>query len=398
VTSPADANGDERGLILRRGGSLAGVLALLGVGASAVMLWAFAARPERAFHSYLTAYMFALSILLGSLAFIMTAHAANATWPVAVRRLAEATSAAMPFLALLVLPLFFGIERLYPWARPSSYPERLRHILEHRRAFMNTPDFVLRACGYLVFWSLLALLLRHWSLAMNGEDERRTALSRRLSYFGLAAGSLTGAAAAFEWMMSLSPEFASTMFGAYWLAMCLFGGVAWVIVALALAQRFGFAMEVGGDHCSALGRLLLAFLIFLAYVAFFQFLLCWIANKPSEAEWYVVRMQGGHGWTGAFLIVGHAAIPFFTLLSFRFKRDIQSLAPLAVFCLVAQYLHLHWFVAPESKTAAFDWLDGIALLSILPLTSAMCIWLQLGKPMVAARDPRYALSLQYRSR
>jgi hypothetical protein len=390
----------ERDFVVHGGGTFVLVSLLLGLAGGAVTVRAFVAEPARAYHSYLTAYVFVESVLIGTLGFVMIAHAANTTWPVVVRRLAEASMAALPLGLLLFVPLVFGLRHLYPWAAPEHFPEPVRGSLLRRRPFMNPEFFSLRAAGYLVIWSALALLLRGLSLALE-RGEAGVALSgrlRRWSYAGLVVVTLTVGFAGFDWLMSLDPEFASTMFGAYFVGTCLFGGVVWLILLAAAADAHGFSPPFAESHYHALGRLLLAFLIFLGYLAFFQYLLCWIGNKPDEIRYFLARSRGVYGWESLFLVVGHLFLPFFALLSFRLKRRRSRLVPVASWCLVAHYIHVHWLVTPYSPESGFSVLDLAALVAVTGLTLAFASALQRGKSAVPTLDPRYAASVAYRSR
>ena len=368
-----------------------GVLAALGIAVG------FTIDPGRAFHAYLTAYLFVLAGVLGCMAFVMIMHAANATWPVAVRRLPEAVLAAMPGLVFMFLPLLFGLRALYPWAHPADYDAPIRHLLEHRRPFMNEIGFTIRALVYLAGWSALALLLRHWSLAMDrGVDpaECRRKL-QRLSYAGLPLAAIAAGLAAYEWMMSLSPRFVSTMFSALWIAMCLHAGVATIVLLVAIARPSAPAHP---SHSHALGRLLLAFLVFLGYTAFFQFLLIWMADRPIEVEWYLERSRGVYRWLSWFLIAGEFALPFLALLSYRLKRELRALTPVALWCLISLYVHVHWLIIPNSADPKLSWFDPLALLAIAGLTVSLAIGCQIGRPLTAAADPRYPDALRYASR
>ncbi|HKP60531.1 MAG TPA: hypothetical protein VJV78_27580 [Polyangiales bacterium] len=377
--------------VLRLGFYLALALLVTGVAAFASMIYQFVRSPDAAFHAYLAAYAYALSIVLGCMAFTMISHAANATWPVAVRRLPEALGAAMPLLALLFLPVLFGLRALYPWAHAADYEGATRELLEHRRAYMNPIGFAARAVVYLSWWSVLSVLLRRWSLAMDrGQDsERCSRRLRRLSYAGLVLVGLTAGFAAYEWFMALSPQFASTMYAAIWIAMCLHAGVAATILLVALAAR-STRLPINESHASALGRLLLAFLVFLGYTAFFQFLLVWIANRPQEAVWYLERPRAV-AW---FLIGGELTLPFLALLSYRWKRKLSTLAPIALWCLLSLYVHINWLIVPEGRSASLA-LDLLALLAVLCPTFAYALLRQRGLPLAAASDPRYPASLHY---
>ncbi|HET8936057.1 MAG TPA: hypothetical protein VFN67_21570 [Polyangiales bacterium] len=387
--------------VLRAPAWLAIAALLLGAAALAAMFWGFHVAPERAYHAYLAGYAFTLSAAIGCIAFVCIAHAANTTWPVAVRRLPEAVAPALPVLALLFLPILLGVPALYPWARPAAYPARVRELLEHRQAFMNVPFFAVRAGIYLTIWSAIALALRQLSLAMeHGVDAQRCARRlRRLSYAALPILALTAAASAFEWLMSLSPEFSSTMFGANWIALCLFGGVASTIVLTGLIQRSRTPLPAPGpSHYSALGRLLLAFLVFLAYTEFFQYLLGWIGNRPSEAEWFLERGRGAYYASVMFLIFGHFTVPFVVLLSYAWKRRIRVLTWVGGFCLFSLYVHVHWLITPAAHRQAYSVFDLIAVVAVLGLCSSVCLWAQQGKALAAVSDPRYAETCNYQSR
>ncbi|HSU39844.1 MAG TPA: hypothetical protein VLJ38_09750, partial [Polyangiaceae bacterium] len=276
-SSPSNTT-DARDFIARGGGGVALLALAAGALGMAVMVWAFRAEPARAYHSYLTAYVFAVTVPLGALGFTLIAHAANTTWPVAIRRLSEASMAVLPLFALLFVPVVVGAARLYPWAQARQWPEPLASVLAHRRAFMNPRAFTIRAGVYILIWSFFALRLRAVSLRMDtgANAVADSAGLRRLSYGGLVVTSVTVAFAGFDWLMSLAPEFSSTMFGAYFIGICLFAGTAWLVLLLAFADARGFSGPLDDSHYHALGRLLLAFLIFLGYLAFFQYLLCWI--------------------------------------------------------------------------------------------------------------------------
>jgi hypothetical protein len=386
--------------ILQSGARWALRLGLLGMCAFAALALSLRADPARAYHSYLTAYAFALSAAIGCLAFVMIAHAANTTWPVAVRRLAEALAATLPCLALLFIPVLLGVRWLYPWAHPADFAAPLQKILVHRQVAMNPGFFAVRAGSYLGLWSIVALGLRQQSFAMErGADVERCARRLRgFSYAGLPLVTLSSGFAAFDWFMSLDPEFSSTMFGALWIALCLFAGLFSVILLVAASRRAAHAPELKPSHYSALGRLLLAFLVFLAYCEFFQFMLCWIGDRPSEAQWYLRRGSGTFWYGALFLIFGQLTLPFLFLLSYRLKRRLAPLTLIAAWCALSHYVHLHWLIVPESAGPPLAWSDLFGLVAVLSITGAFGLWLQRGKSLAAVADPRYLASFDYQSR
>ena len=53
---------------------------------------------------------------------------------------------------------------------------------------------------------------------------------------------------------------------------------------------------VSAEALNDLGNLLFTFLIIWAYMVFFQFMLIWIANLPSEIGSGIRRSHGGWQW------------------------------------------------------------------------------------------------------
>jgi hypothetical protein len=175
--------------------------------------------------------------------------------------------------------------------------------------------------------------------------------------------------------------------------------LACVVVLTGITQRSSSPLRAANpSHYSALGRLLFAFLFFLGYTVFFQYMLGWIANRPSEAQWYLERGRGVYYGTTMFLIFGHFALPFLLLLSFRLKRQIDKLSWVGAWCLIAQYLHIHWLITPASREPGYSWLDLVALIAVLGIATGVCLFAQRGKALAPSFDPRYAQTFSYESR
>jgi hypothetical protein len=96
------------------------------------------------------------------------------------------------------------------------------------------------------------------------------------------------------------------------------------------------------------GNLLLATLMFWAYVTFCEFLIIWAGNLPAETSWYLHRTVGAWRWVICLVAVAGVALPFFLLLSRRVKGRSKSLALAALLVLAAQWLYLVWVVVPSS--------------------------------------------------
>ena len=156
---------------------------------------------------------------------------------------------------------------------------------------------------------------------------------------------------------------------------------------------------VSAAHYHALGRLLLVFTVFWAYIAYSQGFLIWIANLPHEVTWYVERWDGGWRFVLGALILGRFAIPFLVLLSRSVKRDGRKLAWIGAFVLGMHWVDVFWLVLPSLPGGrdAFHWLDPLALAAVSGTTIAFASWRLDGRWLLPRRDPALAAAMEYHS-
>jgi hypothetical protein len=306
----------------------------------------------------------------------------------------------MPLFVVLFLPILAGMRRIFPWVDPSGLPEELRKSIEHKAPYLNPAAFVVRAAVYFALWIVVSHLLRRWSLRQD--QEGGLALSRRQRALG--AGSLpflafTMTFAAFDWMMSLDPRFYSTIFGVYWFAGSFVCAFAVVIIAATVtrADPTGFGHHMNADHFHALGKFLLAFVAFWGYIAFSQFMLIWIANVPEEVPWYILRINGGWRWVGAFLALGHFLVPFFLLLNRAITRDPRRLSWVAAWILFVHWIDLYWLVMPHlfPNGPSPSLVDVFAFAGVGGVAVAWTVLRMRGVAAVPVKDPYLEDSLRY---
>ena len=369
-----------------------------------VLLAGAIADPRRAAVAYLTAYMAVLAVVLGMLAMVMIAHLTNATWFVVLRRQAEQVVATLPILAVLFIPLILWLRLLYPWATDHSLlPYAVRAAIDAKRAYLNLPFFFIRAGIYWVTWLVLGELLRRTSLRQDlGDDvDGTTRRLRMTSAAGLPLFALTSTFAAFDWMMSLTPTWYSTIYGVDYFAGAMVGALALLAFLIAHGKRRGVLPEqIGVKQMRQLANLLLTFLLFWVYIGYSQFIVIWSGEVPAEVTWYVARTRGVWDGLAGVLLVGHFAIPFALLLLRAVKRSVNVLAWLGLWLLVMHYLDLYWTVIPGTihRSFALVWIDLAALAFIVG--AVICSWAvrRAGEPMLATGDPRLAESLAYVAR
>lgn len=377
-----------------RGRRLLVAAALLGWGS---LVAGYAADPKRFAFSYLTAFLFVVSLGLGALFFVMVQHLSGAVWSVSLRRVAENLMATLPAAAVLLLPVALSLHELYEWTHREAVAAD--PVLQGKQPWLNTPFFLVRAAIALLLWALLARLLRGWSLAQDRQPESpHLRPPTRLSAGGLVLTILTVTVAAFDWIMSLEPHWYSTVFGVYFYTGGAVASVAALILILLGLRRAGYLVrEVHVEHYHDLGKWLFGLTVFWAYIAFSQYMLIWYANLPEETAWFRTRTQGGWLPWAVILALGHFVLPFFALISRAAKRNLRWLGLVAVWMVAMHFLDLYWQVMPVLHRGgpAWHWMDGAALLAVAG-SAGLLFWQHLrGQALVPASDPRLARSLEF---
>jgi hypothetical protein len=373
------------------------VAAVIGVLGAIGMAIGFATSPAQAAFSYLTAWAYALSIAIGALVFLMIGHAIDARWTIVFQRFTEAVAASLPVLAVLFIPIALSVEWLYPWANPSAgLDPEVAAKLAHKAPYLNTTFWVIRSVVFLVAWVVFAELLARWS-ARFARSPVAIVRARALSAAALPAVGLTLTFASFDWLMSLTPIWYSTIFGLLYWSGGFVAALSLIAVIARQARRVPeVAAAIHGSHTGALGRMMLAFLIFWGYMEFAQGIIIWIANKPEEVPWYIARGAGQWGGVFAVLIVGHFAIPFFVLLSKPLKRRPSLLALAGLWLVVMHYVDIYWLVMPVlHKTLAIHWLDLAAPCAVLGVATAATVARPRTRQAFASDDPRLPAALAY---
>lgn len=384
------------------GGPAMLVAAVIGIIGIALFVVGLGANKRQAYHSYLAAYVFVVSLPIGALIFICIGHAMGSKWFVAVRRIPEAMVGAFPILALLFIPIVLGMKQLFPWVKgaeftiPDMANAHWQHLMHVKRPYLNENGFIIRGIVYLAIWIILAEVFRRWSFKQDRDPNVLISSPRKLSGPALPLIAFSLTFAAFDWMMSLSPAWYSAAFGLYWFAGSFMAAMATMILLAARGKATTMPHLLTPGHFGALGRLMFAFVVVWAYIAYAQGFITWIANKPEEVPWYLERIRNGWGTVGIFLIVGHFALPFLILLQKDLKRKPKQIAVAAVWLLIVHYVDMHWLVLPAlHHTFKPHWLDLACIAGVGGLAVAFALFRQRGRLVVPVGDPRLETGLRY---
>ena len=373
------------------------------IGAAAFVLGAVASallgmgNPKQFFFSWLMSFLFFLSLALGGLFFVLIQYASQGMWGIVVRRIGETVFVTIPLMAVLFVPLLFGLHDLYEWTHHEAVAQDA--VLQWKAPFLNIPFFLVRAFIYFAVWSFIAITYYRGSKRQDETgDVTISARLRRFAGPSIIVLAITSTFASIDWIMSLTPHWYSTMFGVYFFAGSFVGFIALLSVVVVAMRGAGLLDTViSAEHLHDIGKLLFAFTAFWAYIAFSQFFLIWYANLPEETIWFKARLEGSWKSVSVLLMVGHFAAPFFFLMGRAVKRRGSTLAFGGVWLLTMHFIDLYWQVMPtlHAEGVRVSVLDVAAFVAIGGAFVAATSWLMRRQALVPLRDPRLAESLAF---
>jgi len=348
--------------------------------------------PERVWPNLLLVSYFALGLSLAGLVFVALQYIAGAGWSTALRRIPEAMATLLPAGGVGLVLVFLLRPSLYSWTGAEA---ATLHGFKQR--WLTLPFFLARSLIYLLIWTALAYAIVRTSRRQDEDgDHVHTRRNITLSAVFLVLFGATFWLASYDWIMSLEPHWASTLFGIYNFAGLFVGGLATMIVFAVWLERLGPLRGVlSRDHMHDLGILLFAFSTFWAYIWFCQYMLIWYADIPEETVYYIRRLHGA--WQPLFIanLFLNWIAPFFLLMPRQVKRSVAVMLRVSLFVLVGRWLDLYLLIMPPFAGAVpvfgiweigmmFGAVGAFSLLMFRALGQA---------PMIPVRDPYLAESL-----
>jgi hypothetical protein len=356
----------------------------------------WATNPTQFAFSWLLAYMFFLSLCLGSLGFTMLHHLFDASWSVPVRRVLEQMSVSLKHMVYLWIPIGILAPRMYKWMEGGWVQKTPDLATKAKLPLFTTPGFFIVSIICLLVWWFLSTQLRAWSLKQDETGSVEcTRMMRRYSASGIFLFGFSLTLAAIMWVKALEHEWFSTMYGVYyfagsmWLTMITLHGI------ILLLQRQGSLKPYVHDKTYYfMGSIFFAFTVFYAYVTFAQYFIIWNANMPEETFWYVLREKGTWWYIGLIIIFGHFFLPFLLLLRIDFKLKLSVMGFLVVWGWLMHFNDMAFNIIPvlHPNNYHLDWRDIACFAFIGGLLSNFFIARLYASPIIPQKDPRFAES------
>jgi ABC-type proline/glycine betaine transport system permease subunit len=375
-------------------------------------------------YGYLTAWAFVYTIAAGALFFVLIHHLTRARWSSVLMRVAENISLTFPAVALLglgfLLPMLTKNDELYFWdwattqmKTPEGH-EVVSHHLQGKLGWLSPLFFTARFFVYMAIYSAMAIYFSRTSRKQDETgDPKLSDQMRVVSGPGMLIFALTTVMVGFDVLMSLAPEWYSTIY-----SVNLFGGAMVAFYAFlgllsrAIQKSGRLTHSVTVEHYHDVGKLTFGFIFFWAYTAFSQFMLIWYGNIPEEVVFYKYRMYGDWQVFSIVLLVAWA-IAYVALMSRWTKRILPVFMVMCVFALLHHYLDLYWNVMPNMTWGSIEGhitgpLSGelsqhpyeFAITDVLLLVGMLAMFIgavgrQMKGNLLPVKDPHLASSLAF---
>ena len=372
----------------------------LAVGGAALIAAIFGAvsSPEKFYQSYLFSYMLVLGLTLGSLGLLMLQHLTGGQWGIIIRRPLEAASRNIWLVLVMFVPIVLGMKSLY---RAWLDPEKLKAepLSAYQQGYLTHAGFLGRAVLYFAIWGALVWLFNSWSREQDQNPDDR-ALRRRLKLLagpGIILYVLAMTFAAIDWVMSLSPHWASTIYGFIFVAgQAIIAMSLMIIVVAALSNSELYAGIIQKRHLHDLGKLLFAFNMLWAYFDFSQLLIIWSGNQPEEITFYRTRLYGGWGVVAVIVLLFSFALPFLVLLSRDVKRSAGLISKVAIWMILMRLVDLYWMTRPEFSSSPLPtWLDIVVPIALIGLWVGFFAFNLKQQPLLPLGDPKLAEAIAH---
>ena len=334
-------------------------------------------------YSWLFAFFYFFTLAAGGCFWMLLHNVSNSGWGVSVRRVMENLGSVLPWLAIYALPLACPeVQKfLYEWmvahreaAEHLTGDQTVKDVLHHdnhllyaKHWYLNIPFWYGRFAFFFLGLGAIIWWLRKLSTDQDTDPNpgtRRLMRARRHSTWPLVVLAITITFAAFDWLMALDYTWFSTMWGVYLFAGSALASMSVIVLLVNWLRDMGYMKKVvGGEHYHIMGKLLLSFTVFWAYIAFSQYFLIWYANITEETKWFLIRNTEGWNTANIVLVFGHFVIPFVVLLQQWLKRRPLYIGIVCAYLLVMHALDLYLIVIPErgiSLTEGADYMVGRA--------------------------------------
>lgn len=182
-----------------------------------------------------------------------------------------------------------------------------------------------------------------------------------------------------DFAVSKTPGWHSTIFGPFFIAGAIFSGVSAVGMILFMIRTTMKNMDyfIRPEHFDAIGKLMLIFSFTWAYFYFNEFLLAWYGGDLSDQYVWQALTKGDYAWMWYLMLIFNIAIPWLTLWNKRVRRTPWMLFGIGFIINIGMYIE-RYLIVPGMITRnrfPFMW-DGYApRIELIIAVGSLCLFL-----------------------
>lgn len=361
-----------------RSGPWLGVSVVAGIACAAIGF----ATPAAFWTGYLVAAVFWMSISAGCLGITLVHGVSGGRWGRFIGRALHAGLGTLWFSLLACWVLALAAGYVFPWA--GAYG----HLNKHQQVWLSPAVVGIR-------FAVICLIWLAYSTWLNARYRRDAAdpvseMPQVVPAIGVLLFFISFSIVAIDFMMALSPAWASSMYPVIRIMNCAVSAMAVCAIATNRnlinpdAEKIGRVLDIG--------NLLQAFNLLWTYTSFSQYILIWTGDIASEVEYYMQR-RTPFWFPVSFILFGlHFVLPFLLLLARSVKKGPVAQTRVAWLLLVMCFLDVAWTLLPSTPVATFP-----AMASAVLATAAIGgIWIFLFQrsfavlPDMAMEDDEHA--------
>ncbi len=354
----------------------------------------------RAWQVYVVNYVFWAGLAFGAVLFSAVLNLSKAVWGRPLKRLAESFGAYLPVSFLLFWVLWPGKGHIFRW---------VLNPVPQKAAFLNARFMFAREGICILALTVFSLVLVYYSVKADRQwlANSRPQVATGYPWTGpfrsqwrfspvlpIAYGFILSLFA-IDLVMSLDPEWYSTLFPGYFFTASFYSAIiAIYLFALIAGRRLALASYLYPRQFHDLGKLTFGFCIFTGYLFYGQLLVIWYGNLPEETRFVILRAKLApwehFGWAVLLMVF---IIPFFTLLSKRIKIKRGPMIFVTTMMLVGLWMERFLLVVPSTwagrRGIPFGLLEVLVSAGFFGLVS-LCIMAFLSRvPIVPVSDPLF---------
>lgn len=344
-------------------------LVLLAIGVLSLLIGIFALNGEEGATRFWTVLLFnSIFFLLITVAMtflISAATLAQGSWHIAYKRVMEAIMMAVPVLGaiafVVMMIIVWGDKHfIYEWVDKQAVAQD--HLLQVKRPFLNPGFFTFMTIITIGAWSFLGYRHRRLSLQEDLAPKGTKKIYWKavvVSAIFIVIYAVTNSSSSWQWIMSLTPHWSSTLFAWYIFASSFVCGIAMLTLFVVAIRNAGFMEWITDEHLHDMGKLMFAFSIFWTYLWFAQYLLIWYGNIPEETVYFKAKLWGVYRPFFLLDIIINFVAPLLILMTRDAKRSYTTVVFMAIVLFIGHYNDFFMMIVsgPEKDNWHLGWFE-----------------------------------------